>query len=143
MKSLFKKLPFYRNYTTNQHKKWWKNRSIDWQKDYLDTWNHPHRGLIVSVLKKLSWLSLIEIGCGSGANLMRILKEIPGIQVGGVDINEDAIKLATESFKGALLKVGSADDIMLSDNSCDIILSDMLLIYVGDSMYLNNLSASL
>lgn len=117
--------------TTKKHKEWWSRRKIDWKKEYLDTWKHPHRKLIVGILKGIPWLSLLEIGCGSGPNLVPIIKEMPGRQVGGVDINEDAIKLAQETFQGGFFKVNSADDIMMSDKSVDIILSDMALIYVG------------
>ena len=83
------------------------------------------------MLRNFSWLSLIEVGCGSGANLVNIVKHFPGRQLGGVDVNPDAIQLAQDTLKNALLKVGSGDDIMLSDNSTDVVLSDMCLIYVG------------
>ena len=117
--------------TTKEHSIYWKNRKIDWSKDYLSTWNHPHRRLIAEVLKTFNWLSLIEIGCGGGANLAYIVKNIPGRQVGGIDINPDAIELCQKTFKGGIFKVNSADDIMLSDKSTDVVLSDMTLIYVG------------
>lgn len=117
---------------TKKHKNYWKNRK-DWVEKYSspEAVNHPHRKVIVGFLKQLNWFSLIEIGCASGANLMTIIKSIPNHQLGGVDISEDAIKEASQHLKGALLKVNSADDIMMSDKSCDIILSDMTLIYVS------------
>ena len=120
----------------NSTKKWksfWEERKIDWNKDYLQTWNHPHRHLISAILKRLSWMSLFEIGCGAGANLVNIVKSFPGktLQLGGSDINEDAIKVAQEVLKGAVLKVGSGDDVIMSDDSVDIVLTDRMLIYVG------------
>ena len=108
---------------------WWKNRKIDWGKEYMNP-NHPHRELLAQTLKYLPWLSLIEVGCGAGANLVKITKTIPGRQVGGVDINPDAIAFAKTMFKNALLKVNSADNVILSDQSTDIILSDMYMIYI-------------
>lgn len=117
--------------TTEEHKKYWENRKIDWKTQYLDTWNHPHRKILVNILKSISWLSLLEIGCGSGPNLVAILKEIKGRQIGGIDINPEAIELARNTFKGGYFKVGSADRIVMSDKSTDIILSDMVLIYAG------------
>ena len=83
------------------------------------------------MLKSFPWLSLFEIGCGPGANLVRITKEIPGKQIGGIDINPEAIELAQKTFTGSLLKVGSADNILLSDDSVDVVLSDMTLLYVA------------
>lgn len=119
--------------TTKKWKDWWIHRKIDWKKDYLDTWNHPHRLLIGHILKSFEWISLFEIGCGSGANLMYIVKNFTGKQVGGIDVSPEAIKLASQVFKGALLKVGSAEDIMLSDKSTDVVLTDMCLIYIDPS----------
>lgn len=122
-------LKFFRS--TVHHKKYWQNRQIDWKQSYTSTWNHPHRYLISKVLRGFNWLSLIEVGCGSGANLINIVKAFPGRQVGGVDINPDAIEQALKTFNGGYFKVGSGDDIMMSDDSTDVVLSDMALIYVG------------
>ena len=129
--SALKKLPFWRRYTTNQFKNWWKNRDIDWEKEYKETWNHPHRKIITDVLKQFAWSSLYEIGCGAGANLINISRNIPNRYLGGVDINPKAIEVANKTFKGGFFTVGSADDIMLSGKATDVVLSDMCLIYVG------------
>lgn len=127
-----RKLPFWRNYTTAQWSGWWARRKIDWKTSYLDNWNHPHRQMISAILKTFPWMSLLEVGCGAGANLAQIVKTHPvGKQLGGIDVNPEAIELAKQTFAGAFLKVGSVEDIMMSDNSADVILSDMCLIYVG------------
>jgi len=115
--------------TTNKWKKYWEDRKIDWKESYQN-WDHPHRFLITEVLRPLVWISLIEIGVGGGANLMNILRKLPGKQVGGVDISQDAIDLCNKTFKGGVFKVGSADDMMMSDKATDVLLSDMCLIYV-------------
>ncbi len=108
---------------------WWAKRKIDWKAHYMNP-NHPHRLMLVEILKRLNWLSLIEVGCGAGANLVQIIKNIPGRQVGGVDINPDAIEFAKTQFTNALLKVNPAHDIVLSDQATDVILSDMCMIYI-------------
>ena len=115
-----------------KHKRYWRERQINWKTAYLDTWEHPHRLMLSDILKRLPWHSLFEVGCGPGPNLMRFVKDFPNVVVGGNDVSEDAIKLAKETFNGAHLKVGSAEDIMMSDNSTDVVLSDMTLIYVGE-----------
>ena len=51
-------------------------------------------------------------------------------------INPDAIELAKKTLTGAILKVGSGDDVMMSDKSADVILTDMYLIYM-DSRKIN------
>ena len=124
-------MPFYRNYSTKGLTNYWLRKSGDYWKDYLKTWNHPHRNVISSMLKRLTWYSLVEFGCGSGPNLANIVTNIPNRQLAGIDINPEAIKLARESFKGAMFRVESCDNVLLSDKASDIVLSDMLLIYVG------------
>lgn len=117
--------------STQKWTNWWARRKIDWKVHYLNP-NHPHRLLIVETLKGLEWGCVIELGCGAGANLMAILKAMPGrkVQVGGIDINPDAIALAEKMFIGGLFKVGSGDDVMLSDKASDVILTDMYMIYI-------------
>lgn len=131
MKKLLKKLPFIRNYTTDQWAKWWEKRQIDWKVEYLDTADHPHRWLLTQILKTFPWFSLMEIGCGPGANLVNIVKGIPGRQIGGIDINPEAIELAEKTFNGGVFKCCSAEDIMMSDKATDVALTDMTLIYVS------------
>lgn len=118
--------------STKEHKKYWKDRKIDWNQAYLSTWDHPHRKVLAYMLKQIPWYSLVEIGCGSGPNLMQIVQNIPGKQLGGIDINKDAIELAKKTFKGGVFFTCSADDIMMSDKSADVVLSDMTLIYVDN-----------
>lgn len=135
LKNPLKKLSFWRNYTTNQHKNWWKNRKIDWRKDYLSTWNHPHRQALRSLLGQLNWFSLMEVGCGAGANLVQIALGLKGrrFQLGGTDINPDAIQVAETNgfFAGGNFLVCPNDDILMSDKSADILITDMNLIYTG------------
>lgn len=126
--------------TTKQHKKHWANRKIDWDKSYLNgvdevsgkpMWNHPHRTLIMQVLSMFHWVSLWEVGVGAGANLVKITKTFQGKQLGGSDINADAIELCRKVFVGGRFHVESTEDMLLSDNSVDVILSDASLIYIG------------
>jgi ubiquinone/menaquinone biosynthesis C-methylase UbiE len=111
--------------------KYWANRKIDWDTRYLQTWNHPHRRIIIEALHSFSWGSLWEIGCASGPNLVKISKEFEHVDLGGSDLSADAVALAQKSFKGALFEVRPAHNTLLSDKSCDVILTDMTLIYVG------------
>ncbi len=121
------------NSSEAEWKDYWKKRKIDWKTSYLDTWNHPHRDLIIRVLKNLPFISLFEIGCGPGPNLVKIVKELPGKQIGGCDISEDAIELANKTFSGGMFKVASGNNILMSDKSVDVVLTDMALIYVDKS----------
>ena len=117
--------------TTKSQTKYWEDRSIDWEKEYFKTWDHPHRFIITAILKGMDWYSLMEIGVGGGANLANIINYIPNKRLGGIDVNEKAIELCQKKFKSGYFKVGSAEDIMMSDKSTDVLLSDMTYIYVG------------
>ena len=117
---------------TKEHSNYWRTRKIDWKTSYLDTWSHPHRNMISQILSRFNWISLIEVGMGGGANLINISKHLKGKQLGGIDVNQDAVDLVMKTFNGGHFKIGSVDDIMMSDDSADVVLSDMTLIYVSN-----------
>lgn len=129
--------------TTRQFRKYWRNRKIDWRQAYCNpddprfTINHPHRNLIMEVLKRMRFGSLIEVGCASGANLYRIHKEFPKVAIGGIDISHDAIETAKEILPDAdVLEQSDITKIFLSDKSVDVVLSDMCFIYI-DPLHIN------
>lgn len=94
--------------------------------------DHPHRELIIKALERLSWRSILEVGCGAGANLVCIRRQWPAAEIGGVDISEGAIAVAQKALPQArFLGVCPADDVFLSDKSIDVVLTDMTLIYTG------------
>lgn len=72
-----------------------------------------------------------ELGCGSGPNLLLIKKTWPQVQVGGVDINADAIKMAKTVFPKGVFDVRPADDLFFATGCVDVALTDMCLIYYG------------
>ena len=118
--------------TTSQHKRFWERRKIDWSAHYTATWDHPHRTLIMYALQSFPWVSLWEVGCGSGPNLVRIIKHgFQGRQLGGSDVNSDAIETARKTFKGGKFHCESSEDMLLSDRAVDVMLSDAHLIYIG------------
>ena len=133
-------MTFYGIRTTKHQQKYWQDRKLDWNKELDEGWNHPHRFVITSFLKRLHWFSLVEIGCGVGCNLANITRAIPGRQLGGIDLNEEAIKVAQKRFTGAMFRVDSGEDIMMSDNSADIVLTDMALMYVGPTKIMKYLA---
>lgn len=120
--------------TTKDHIKYWQNRRIDWGKSYF-TPDHPHRKLLISLLNRKRFSSVFEIGCAAGANLYAIGTTFPGVEIGGCDINRDAIIEAQKHFKPTtFLDVGPAHKIFLADHSIDVTISDMTLIYYSPWM---------
>ena len=122
MKGLFKTTNYFRNY--------WKQRVINWHESYFNI-DHPHRQKIIEILKRFDFRSILEIGCGAGANLYLVKQSFPRVDIGGIDWNADAIEEAKKMLpRASILQVGEATDIYISDKGADIILSDMCLIYL-------------
>lgn len=116
---------------TKKHIKYWKNRKIDWDVSYFNP-DHFHRKHIIEALKRFKCQSVLELGCGAGANLYNINQYNPYIQVNGVDVNSDAIEMARVKNPNAhYLVAESAEDVFLGDKSIDIILTDACLLYYG------------
>ena len=118
---------------TKTHRKYWENRKLDWGKDYLSTWTHPHRKLISWMLEGMDFVSLWEVGVGGGANLRRIIEDLPGKQLGGSDVSESAIEFCRKTFTNGLFHVEPGNDLLMSDKSLDVLLTDMALIYAAMS----------
>jgi ubiquinone/menaquinone biosynthesis C-methylase UbiE len=116
--------------TTRGHKRFWRKRD-DWERAYF-TPEHPHRDLIIAALEGMRFGSVLEIGCGAGANLWRIKQRFPRAEIGGIDLNEKALEVAREKLGPlAHLDVGSAEKIFMSDKSADVVITDACLLYLG------------
>lgn len=104
----------------------------------IDSAEHPHRRQIVEAVGRfLPASSLLEVGCGYGANLVRLRAAYPGMRLQGVDINPHAIASAQGHFRrlpgaAVLLKVGSADDLSFAVDKCvELVLTDAVLMFVA------------
>ena len=104
---------------------------MNWHADYSKTWDHPHRNVIVEAFRQFRFGSVCEVGCASGPNLVRLFKEWPRLEIGGVDVSESAIACAREIFPKGIFDVRPMDDLFFSDSSVDMVLSDMAAIYVS------------
>lgn len=118
--------------STKKHQEYWKNRKLDWKQSYTSTYNHPHRQIIMEFLDSINPVSVWEIGCGGCANLVKIAQTFKDrMMIGGSDISEGGIKTCQQILPNAPFHVESADNILSSDNSTDVVLTDMCLIYIG------------
>lgn len=116
--------------TEQEHLRYWSARQIDWKSCYLDTWEHPHRQMIVDALREIEFDSVLEVGCASGPNLFRIHKEFPEVRLSGTDVNQQAIEVARGSVDGDL-RIGTLAQADFADQCADVVLTDMVLIYVA------------
>lgn len=116
---------------TDFFRRYWKGRVLNWHAGYF-TPDHPHRQRIIEVLRRFSFRSVLEVGCGAGANIYKIKQNFPHSDVGGIDWNAAAIEEAKRMLpRVAVLQVGEATDIYISDHGTDVLLSDMCLIYLS------------
>ncbi len=116
--------------TEQDHLRHWSARQIDWKSGYLDTWEHPHRQMIVDALHRFEFDSVLEVGCASGPNLFRIHKQFPEVRLSGADVNEQAIEVARRFLTGDL-RIGTLTVADFPDQCADVVLTDMVLIYVA------------
>jgi ubiquinone/menaquinone biosynthesis C-methylase UbiE len=120
---------------TEHYEKEWSAREYD--RFYWESVNHPHRDLLMTKISAYSPGSLLEIGCSSGPNLLRVARAYPGAKLRGIDINSKSIEIGKKMFAesgiaNVDLGVGKADDLAsIADKSFDIVLTDAVLIYIG------------
>lgn len=117
----------------------WRTRHLyrrNWAESYLDTVEHPHRQQIVDTIAGYSAGSVLEVGCASGANLVRLRERFPGVKLYGVDINARAIAVAKRHFRddhAVVLQTGRADCIeFMPDKSVDLVFTDAVLMFVAE-----------
>jgi hypothetical protein len=80
---------------------WTRKPANDWDV-YWNTANAPHRSSIVDTLRALpAFSTLLEVGCGPGVNLWRILQAFPDVTVGGFDTSQVAIESGQARFAKA------------------------------------------
>jgi len=100
--------------------------------------NQPHRKILIEKIEKSKpFTNILEIGSGCSPNLYLLAKKNPNINFCGVDINPLVIKKGNELFKknklnNVNLYLGKADKLShFLDNSCDVVFTDAVLIYIG------------
>ena len=125
---------YWKNRQLNDKKKDWKDLSGNWVDGYTKSVDHPHRDQILDMLHSSGVNSVLEVGCNSGPNLIRISKQLPGLEIAGIDLNSAAIECARNNLPwSGNLKVGSVLDIPFPDKSFDAVLCDAVLMYISPS----------
>lgn len=77
--------------------------------------------------------SILEIGCGSGRNLVYVGKYLPETEIMGIDINPKAVETANTELRGARasVRVGSVYELTeFADKSVDVVFSSGVLMHV-------------
>jgi len=87
---------------------------------------------IAKIIEDNGIVSVLELGCNSGRNLMAIHKRCPNVEITGFDICEDAVKHAQEVEKNpAKFIIGSLYDLsQFDDNSFDLVFTSSVLFHI-------------
>lgn len=127
---------------------YWKERKLDdprkdwniaswfenWVEGYVLSKSHPHRLVIVDVVRKYgSFESVLEVGCNTAPNLMLFRERFRHLQdrnLAGIDVNEDALRKAKELMPVVNFHIGSVTALPFPEKSFDVVLADAVLMYV-------------
>ena len=95
----------------------------------------PHREQLWSLIAPFNPQSLLDVGCGDGANLALFARKAPHVRLDGVDINPLALDIARQRVVAAggilgTLQPGSADELPVATASVDVALSDAVFMYL-------------
>lgn len=106
----------------------WRYNTESWLVDYIHSTSHPHRDAILKELAKLEpYESILEIGCNTGPNLVRISTK----KLAGIDANKESIQYAKSILPDADLRVGNFKKLPWPDKSFDVVLADAALMYIN------------
>lgn len=126
----------------------WKKRSHSHVRKGLVNVSLPHRVWLVDKIlchlditsqenKGQMHTSVLEIGCGCGANLEVLARRAPSLRLVGVDISPASIAVGRERFAelgigSVTLVEGQADNLSCFANaSVDVVFTDAMLLYIG------------
>jgi S-adenosylmethionine-diacylgycerolhomoserine-N-methlytransferase len=102
------------------------DRQYRWQRHIYDATRAPYllgRDKLISELNPPSGAQVLEIGCGTGRNLIRIARTYPGVECFGIDVSNVMLDTARRSIRSADLE----SRIRLAQ--ADAVTADPLLIF--------------
>jgi ubiquinone/menaquinone biosynthesis C-methylase UbiE len=119
-----------------------KNSWNRWAEKHKDPYLSVHRSsekaqldlIVQDIIKKMSLHKeekLLDVGCGSGVLLSKLVKETEAIGI-GIDFSEKEIEIAKDHFPHIQFHVGNAESIPFPDHTFDKILCYSVLHYIKD-----------
>ena len=115
---------------------WASRRSDEWVQGYRDSWDRPHRHVLVDCVARFAPVSsVLELGCHAGPNLRLLARRCPDARITGIDVNLPAIDEARRSLAACSNVTANHGDLRrelasLEDNAVDCIVSCFALAYV-------------
>lgn len=76
---------------------------------------------------------ILDLGCGTGVLIQRLLQIAPKIEVFGIDASAEMLKIAKQKLPESVdFKLGSADNLPFPSNSFDVVVSTSVFHYFRD-----------
>lgn len=92
---------------------------------------HRHnRQIIVDLIRPLGVRSILDAGCGNGANLEAIQRQLGITDVMGIDLSENALDVARRRVRGEFRAVNLENDRL--DRAFDLVLTSQVIEHVVD-----------
>lgn len=91
---------------------------------------------LLSCLTIVPGTKVLELGCGTGSNLFNLRAIYKAFEFTGVDINAEEINLAKNIFPNDNFMVGDATNVMLSDESFDLVFCRDVIHHIEPSQQL-------
>ncbi|MCU0652679.1 MAG: class I SAM-dependent methyltransferase [Candidatus Pacebacteria bacterium] len=122
----------------------WLGRSREEVAKDLENLNHPHRAFLAKKIAAAGpFESVLEAGCGYGANLYWLAREFPQARLTGIDLDPRSIEQGRRLFvknnltnvELAAMKMTELDKI--PDKSYDAVFTDAVLLYAGPEIIEN------
>ncbi|TAK42784.1 MAG: class I SAM-dependent methyltransferase [Betaproteobacteria bacterium] len=116
----------------------WRTRAKESFESLRQSAMHPHRELVIEAVRRIApFGSLLEVGCHSGPNLVRLARAFPSARFSGLDLNAGFIAqgrawMREEGLGNVELEVATAEALAeRASGSVDIVLVDAVLMYIG------------
>ncbi len=114
---------------------WYNNNAAEYVRHVRDENDSIYHSLyekpaMYSLLPLLSGKSVISIGCGSGEDCNHL--RLKGAEVVGVDISENLIGIAKESYPECKFQVMDMEKLEFNDDSFDFAYSSLAIHYLED-----------
>lgn len=92
---------------------------------------HRHnRQIIVDLIRPLGVRSILDAGCGNGANLEAIQSQLGITDIMGIDLSENALNMARRRVRGQFTSVDLEEDKI--NRSFDLVLTSQVIEHVVD-----------
>lgn len=89
------------------------------------------RKMVVNDAKIQNGEKVLDVGCGTGTQLVAFKKTYPAMDISGLDADDAIMKIAEKKFSENKLAVplvqGFADDIPLADNFFDLVITTLMM----------------